>query len=193
MWWFRFSSRNMERARQTQDLSGRGKGKAEAFKGGTSVQGARFMALDGSNGKWAGTDESPREPRLTLWGCLHCHQPPEVNYWAVLTFGEIKQEEHSQVHPAGEIDICEKLDIDDFWWLVVSTQGSALRSSAPGGWLDVIRKEAWSCCRTISSVRLCWKLEEPKGTKGAHAAGRREAGSSTLILVHASLWTPTAL
>jgi hypothetical protein len=46
------------------------------------------------------------------------HQPPEVNYWAVLTFGEIKQEVHSQVYPAGEIDFCENLDIVHFWWLV---------------------------------------------------------------------------
>ena len=31
---------------------------------------------------------------------------------------------------------------------------------------DVIRKEAWSFYRTISGVRLCWELEEPKGPKG---------------------------
>jgi len=30
----------------------------------------------------------------------------------------------------------------------------------------VIRKEAWSFYRTISGVRLCWELEEPKGPKG---------------------------
>ena len=34
-----------------------------------------------------------------------------VNYWAVLTFSEIKQEVHSQVCPAGEIDFREDLDI----------------------------------------------------------------------------------
>ena len=28
---------------------------------------------------------------------------------------------------------------------------------------DVIRAEAWSLYRTISGVRLCWELEEPKG------------------------------
>ena len=28
------------------------------------------------------------------------------------------------------------------------------------------RKEAWSFYRTISGVRLCWELEEPKGPKG---------------------------
>ena len=33
------------------------------------------------------------------------------------------------------------------------------------GGLDVIRKEAWSFYRTISGVRLCWELEEPKGPK----------------------------
>ena len=34
------------------------------------------------------------------------------------------------------------------------------------GWPDVIRKKAWPFCRTISGVRLCWELEEPKGPKG---------------------------
>ena len=37
-----------------------------------------------------------------------------------------------------------------------------------GTWgLDVIRKEAWPFYRTISGVRLCWELEEPKGPKGS--------------------------
>jgi len=36
--------------------------------------------------------------------------------------------------------------------------------SVQGG-LDVIRKEAWPFYRTISGVRLCWELEEPKGPK----------------------------
>ena len=31
----------------------------------------------------------------------------------------------------------------------------------------MIRKEAWSFYRTISGVRLCWKLEEPKGPEGS--------------------------
>ena len=31
---------------------------------------------------------------------------------------------------------------------------------------DVIRKEARPFCRTISGVRLCGELEEPKGPKG---------------------------
>ena len=31
---------------------------------------------------------------------------------------------------------------------------------------NVIRKEAWAFYRTILSVRLCWELEEPKGTQG---------------------------
>jgi len=31
---------------------------------------------------------------------------------------------------------------------------------------DVIRKKAWSFYRTISSVLLCWELEELKGPKG---------------------------
>ena len=30
----------------------------------------------------------------------------------------------------------------------------------------MIRKEACSFYRTISGVRLCWELEEPKGRKG---------------------------
>ena len=29
----------------------------------------------------------------------------------------------------------------------------------------MIRKEAWPFYRTISGVRLCWELEEPKGPK----------------------------
>ena len=32
---------------------------------------------------------------------------------------------------------------------------------------DVIRKEAWPFYTTISGVRLCWELEEPKGPKAA--------------------------
>ena len=36
--------------------------------------------------------------------------------------------------------------------------------------LDVIRKEACSFYRTISGVRLCWDLEEPKGPKGPKRA-----------------------
>ena len=31
---------------------------------------------------------------------------------------------------------------------------------------DVIRKEAWSFHRTVSGVRLCCELEEPKGPEG---------------------------
>jgi len=30
----------------------------------------------------------------------------------------------------------------------------------------VIRKNAWPFYRTISGVRLCWELEEPKGPNG---------------------------
>ena len=41
-----------------------------------------------------------------------------------------------------------------------------LEPFTPRGGLDVIRKEAWSFYRTISGVRLCWELEEPKGPKG---------------------------
>jgi hypothetical protein len=36
----------------------------------------------------------------------------------------------------------------------------------------VIRKEAWSFYRTTSGVRLCWKLEEPKGPKGPRRRAR---------------------
>ena len=41
------------------------------------------------------------------------------------------------------------------------------------GGLDVIRKEAWPFYRTISGVRLCWELEEPKGPEGRSADRRR--------------------
>ena len=30
----------------------------------------------------------------------------------------------------------------------------------------MIKKEVWPFYRTISSVRLCWELEEPKGPEG---------------------------
>ena len=39
------------------------------------------------------------------------------------------------------------------------------------------RKEAWPFCRTISGVRLCWELEEPKGPKGTTARSQPDAGS----------------
>ena len=38
------------------------------------------------------------------------------------------------------------------------------------GGADVIRKEAWPFYRTISGVRLCWELENPKGPKGHRSA-----------------------
>jgi len=46
------------------------------------------------------------------------------------------------------------------------------------GGLDVTRQEAWPFYRTISGVRLCWELEEPKGPKGpkGFTAIREEAG-----------------
>ena len=50
-----------------------------------------------------------------------------------------------------------------------STPSSNTKRPAPPnctGGSDVIRKEAWSFYRTISGVRLCWELEEPKGPKG---------------------------
>jgi len=46
----------------------------------------------------------------------------------------------------------------------------ACASSSTIGGLDVIRKEAWRFCRTSSSIRLCWELEEPKGPQGPHGA-----------------------
>ena len=42
---------------------------------------------------------------------------------------------------------------------------ASFRWAVQGG-LDVIRKEAGLFCRTSSSVRLWWELEEPKGPKG---------------------------
>jgi len=36
-----------------------------------------------------------------------------------------------------------------------------------GFWSDVIRTEVWPFCRTTSSVRLWWKLEEHNGPKGS--------------------------
>jgi len=42
-------------------------------------------------------------------------------------------------------------------------QGSGFRVEDSS---DVIRKKAWPFYRTISGVRLCWELEEPKGSQG---------------------------
>jgi hypothetical protein len=42
----------------------------------------------------------------------------------------------------------------------------------------VIRKEAWPSYRTISGVRLCWELEEPKGPKGLWAFRRLSTPSA---------------
>jgi hypothetical protein len=81
-----------------------------------------------------------------------------------------------------------------------------------GGGLDVIRKEAWPFYRTSSGVRLCWKLEEPKGPKGGqkpldtveapcsecrHAARQRKAEGSASVqgkeCVQQPLDTPESL
>jgi len=45
----------------------------------------------------------------------------------------------------------------------------------------VIRKEAWLFYRTMSCVRLCWELEEPKGPKGRAC---RPSRLSHFILAH---------
>ena len=50
------------------------------------------------------------------------------------------------------------------------------------GGLDVIRKEAWPFYRTISGVRLCWELEEPKGPKGLGRDSRMLEGALTWTL-----------
>ena len=60
--------------------------------------------------------------------------------------------------------------------------GSAAILCTGGLDLDVTRKEAWSFHRTISGVRLCWELEEPKGPKGP-----RPAPASGLELASARL------
>ena len=52
-----------------------------------------------------------------------------------------------------------------------------LKPKGPKVGPDVIRKGAWSFFKSISGVRLCWELEEPKGPKGrlggVHAAPGR--------------------
>jgi len=45
----------------------------------------------------------------------------------------------------------------------------------------VIRKEAWTFYRTISGVRLCWELEEPKGPKGHMIKKTHESGRSVFL------------
>ena len=62
---------------------------------------------------------------------------------------------------------------------VLSTEGhifglcwAQLKPEGP----DVIRKEAWWFYRTISGVRLCWELEEPKGPRGRTLKWHRHFG-----------------
>jgi hypothetical protein len=85
-----------------------------------AVRAAARLALGSSQIDAHPGVRSARAPRRPHLASLAHHQPPEVNYWAVLTFGEIKQEVHSHVYPAGEIDFFENLDIVHFWWLVAS-------------------------------------------------------------------------
>ena len=48
---------------------------------------------------------------------------------------------------------------------IVSGQPHERQAILCTGGPDVIRKEAWPFYRTISGVRLCWELQEPKGPK----------------------------
>ena len=49
-------------------------------------------------------------------GLVPFHQPPEVNYMAILENGEIKQEVHLRSVPCRGYRRCENLDLVDFWW-----------------------------------------------------------------------------
>ena len=69
------------------------------------------------------------------------------------------------------------------------------------GWLDLVLLEKGPFCRTSSSVRLCWELEEPNGSKGSLFAGfivmpRHITMLTLLALVHSGgvlcLHTPNA-
>ena len=53
----------------------------------------------------------------------------------------------------------------------------------------MIRKEAWPFYRTISGVRLCWELEEPKGPKGVLSVPT--CRSSPLTQTAPEMWVPT--
>ena len=68
-------------------------------------------------------------------------------------------------HP--ELSSGSRLRSGEVFTYVVSIQN--LKNLKDLGGADVIRKEAWPLYRTISGVRLCWKLEEPKGPKGQKA------------------------
>ena len=60
-----------------------------------------------------------------------------------------------------------------------------------GEGLDVIRKEAWPFYRTISGVRLCWELEEPKGPKsvvGACWEKLKPKGPKDLEVIREEAW-----
>ena len=48
----------------------------------------------------------------------------------------------------------------------------------------MIRKEAWSFYRTISGVRLCWELKEPKGPKKGQRGSKH-----TTVTPRDSPWT----
>ena len=50
-------------------------------------------------------------------------------------------------------------------WVPEVSDGRFCRDPLYGG-LDLIRMEAWPFYRTLSGVRLCWELEEPKGPNG---------------------------
>jgi len=65
----------------------------------------------------------------------------------------------------------------------------------------VIRKEAWSFYGTISGVRLCWELEEPKGPKvlwtqaviAPHKGLQRDSVTLQGYLVHTNPPPPRTL
>ena len=64
-----------------------------------------------------------------------------------------------------------------------SSNGSSAAANLCTGGPDVIRKEAWSFYGTISAVRPCWELEEPKGPKdGSLALARRFSYRGTSII-----------
>ena len=60
---------------------------------------------------------------------------------------------------------------------MLSTFGATPHAILFTGGADVIRNEAWPFYRTISGVRLCWELEEPKGPKVTKQLQERTDGS----------------
>jgi hypothetical protein len=82
------------------------KSKPEGLKG-PKPKGPKGLIHNNRTPKPRWTAENWEFVEGRAWFCLRhsrmlaLHEPPEVNYCAILTTGEIEQEAYSQVYPAG--------------------------------------------------------------------------------------------